>query len=107
MIAGLVTTRQRPHTAKGILFLLLEDEGGMVNVVVRKELYEAYRELYRMEPLIVVQGVLESRDLRLNLVAEAAWPLRDFLPDVVKDGPAQRVHAALNALKAPPSHNYR
>lgn len=106
-IAGLVTTRQRPQTAKGILFLLMEDEGGMVNVVVRRELYEASRELFRTEPLIVVQGILECRSGRLNLVAEEAWPLRDFLPDVVKEGPAQRVHAALNAWKAPPSHNYR
>lgn len=106
-VAGLVTTRQRPGTAKGILFLLLEDEGGMVNVVVRKELYEAHRELYRAEPLLVVQGILERQTRRINLVAEEAWPLRDFLPDVVKEGPAQRVHQALAEWKAPPSHNYR
>ena len=56
-VAGLVTTRQRPETAKGILFLLLEDEFGMINVVVRKELYEAQRELYRTEPLLVVGGL--------------------------------------------------
>lgn len=107
IVAGLVTTRQRPQTAKGILFLLLEDEGGMVNVVVRRELYEAHRELYRTEPLVLVQGILERQARRLNLVAEEAWALRDFLPDVVKEGPAQRVHQALAQWKAPPSHNYR
>ena len=79
----------------------------MVNVVVRKELYEAQRELYRTEPLIVIQGVLECRARRLNLVAEEAWALRDFLPDVVKEGPAQRVHQALAQWTGPPAHNYR
>jgi len=106
-VAGLVTTRQRPMTAKGILFLLLEDEGGMVNVVVRRELYEAHRELYRTEPLLVIEGLLERGTRRINLVAETAAPLRDLLPDLVKDGPARRVHQALAEWKPPPSHNYR
>ena len=102
-----MTTRQRPETAKGILFLLLEDEFGMINVVVRKELYEAQRELYRTEPLLVVAGTMDRRERGLNVVAAEAWPLTDALPDAVKNAAGQRAHAALQRFAAPPSHNYR
>ena len=106
-VAGLVTTRQRPETARGILFLLLEDETGMVNVIVSPELYEAHRDLYRGEPLLAVRGVLESRARRLNLVAEEAWPLTESLPDAVKSSAARRVHEAIREFDAPEGHNYR
>ena len=105
-VAGLVTTRQRPMTAKGILFLLLEDETGMVNVVVRKELYEEHREIYRAEPLLALRGVLERRARRLNLVAEEAVPLTEALPDAMKSAANQRVHEALRDWKPPASHNF-
>ncbi len=106
-VAGLVTTRQRPGTAKGILFLLVEDETGMLNIVVKPELYEAQRELYRSEPLLAVSGILERRERRLNLVAEEAWPLTDFLPDAVKSAAGRRAHEAVQGFQAPASHNYR
>jgi error-prone DNA polymerase len=106
-VVGLVTTRQRPQTARGILFLLLEDETGMVNVVVRPELYEAHRELFRTEPLLMIRGVLERRDLRLNLLAQEAWPLTEFLPDAVKSAAARRAATAMRDFTPPPSHNYR
>lgn len=104
---GLVTTRQRPETARGILFLLLEDETGMVNVVVRPDIYETQRELFRAEPLLMVRGVLERRDLRLNLLALEAWPLTEFLPDAVKSAAARRAATAMREFTPPPSHNYR
>jgi error-prone DNA polymerase len=106
-VAGMVTTRQRPETAKGILFLLLEDEGGMVNVVVRPELQAAQRELYRAEPLLVIKGVLERKALRLNLVAQEAWPLTEALPDAAKSAAARRAHDALQGFEAPDAHNFR
>jgi error-prone DNA polymerase len=106
-VAGLVTVRQRPGTAKGILFLLLEDEGGMVNVVVRPELQEQQRELWQAEMLMIVRGVLESRERRLNLVAHEAWPLTEMLPDRVKSAAARRVHESVKSLEPPQPHNYR
>ena len=106
-VVGLVTTRQRPQTARGILFLLLEDETGMVNVVVRPDIYEAHRELFRQEPLLMVRGVLERRDLRLNLLAMEAWPLTEFLPDAVKSSAARRAATAIRDFTPPPGHNYR
>jgi error-prone DNA polymerase len=59
-IGGLVVARQRPGTAKGIVFLLLEDEHGTVNVIVPPDLYERTRLTVRTEPLVVVQGRLEK-----------------------------------------------
>ncbi|MFN8585250.1 MAG: error-prone DNA polymerase [Dehalococcoidia bacterium] len=60
-VAGLVVCRQRPMTAKGIIFLLLEDEFGMVNVLVSRELSEQFKDQIRTEPFILVRGVLEER----------------------------------------------
>ena len=58
-VGGLVIARQRPQTAGGIMFLLLEDEHGTLNVIVSRELYERRRPLLRAEPLLVVGGRLE------------------------------------------------
>jgi len=58
-VAGLVVARQRPATAGGIVFLLLEDETGTINVVIKPDLHERQRLLVRAEPLLVVEGVLE------------------------------------------------
>ena len=69
-VAGLVVCRQRPGTAKGFVFLLLEDEYGMANVVVQPGLYTRYRSLVRVEPFIRVRGRLERRDGTTNLLAE-------------------------------------
>jgi error-prone DNA polymerase len=106
-IAGIVTTRQRPETAKGILFLLVEDETGTINVVVRKEIHEAHRELYRAEPFIIIQGLLDRREGQHNLVAEEAWSLLEVLPDPVKSASGRRVHQAITGLHTPRPHNFR
>ncbi len=58
-IAGLVIARQRPGTAKGIVFLLFEDEWGTVNLIVPPDVYERQRALVRTEPLLLARGRLE------------------------------------------------
>ncbi len=58
-IGGLVVARQRPGTAKGVCFLLLEDETGTVNLVVPPNVYERDRTVVRAEPLVVAEGILE------------------------------------------------
>jgi error-prone DNA polymerase len=58
-VAGLVIARQRPSTAKGVTFLLLEDELGTVNLIVPPALYERRRALVRGEPLLLATGRLE------------------------------------------------
>jgi error-prone DNA polymerase len=58
-IGGLVVARQRPGTAGGIVFVLLEDEHGTINLIVPPAVYERYRLLVRTEPLLLVEGKLE------------------------------------------------
>ncbi len=70
MVAGLVVARQRPATAHGILFLLIEDETGMINGVVRPQVYERHRAVLRADPLVLVRGRLERRDRNLNVLVE-------------------------------------
>jgi error-prone DNA polymerase len=62
-IGGLVVARQRPGTAKGIVFILLEDEFGTVNLIVPPPLYERRRLLVRSEPLLLAEGRLEKLPL--------------------------------------------
>jgi error-prone DNA polymerase len=56
---GLVVARQRPGTASGVVFVLLEDEVGVINLVVPPPVYERHRLLVRTEPLLLVEGKLE------------------------------------------------
>jgi len=77
-----VVARQRPETAKGFIFVLLEDEAGMVNVIVRPDVYEQYRTAVRGEPLLWVRGKLAKDDGTVNVLAEEAQGLR---PDGMGD----------------------
>ena len=60
--------RQRPATANGIVFMLLEDEHGLTNLVVQPEVYERHRALVRGEPLLAARGRLEKVGLNINVV---------------------------------------
>jgi len=75
-VAGLVVARQRPETAKGFIFVLLEDEAGMVNVIVRPDVYERHRTAIRGEPLLWVRGKLAKDDGTVNVIAEEARGLK-------------------------------
>lgn len=69
-VAGLVTLRQRPQTASGVVFLTLEDEDGVTNVVVWNELAERQRRELRESQLLAVEGRLESRGGVRHLIAK-------------------------------------
>ena len=69
-VAGLVVARQRPETAKGFVFVLLEDEGGMSNVIVRPDVYDRYRAAVRGEPFLWIRGKLAKDDGTVNVLAE-------------------------------------
>jgi error-prone DNA polymerase len=68
-VVGAVTTRQKPQTAKGVVFLLLEDETDVINVVVNPALYKAERVAIRNEPILRVRGRIERHGKVVNLVA--------------------------------------
>jgi error-prone DNA polymerase len=61
-VAGSVIVRQRPGTAKGFVFLSLEDETGIANVIVTPPLFERYRLVLVTEPFLLVEGVLQKQD---------------------------------------------
>jgi error-prone DNA polymerase len=78
-VAGAVVVRQRPGTAKGFVFLNLEDETGLVNVVVPPPLFHRYRLILVQEPFLYVEGTLEHRDDVISVRAGRIQPLRSEL----------------------------
>ncbi|MEC9073325.1 MAG: error-prone DNA polymerase, partial [Myxococcota bacterium] len=69
-IAGLVICRQRPGSAKGVFFLTLEDEHGMMNVVVMPDLFEDNRMLLVTAPALLIEGALEHLQGVRNVLAQ-------------------------------------
>jgi error-prone DNA polymerase len=74
-VGGLVVTRQRPGTAKGFVFLTLEDETGLVNVIVNPAVYERNRRLIRSANSLVIEGTLQKEQGCIDLLAKRFWPL--------------------------------
>jgi len=124
-VAGLVVARQRPETASGVVFMLLEDEYGPVNLIVTPALYERRRHLVRAEPLILAHGRLERppagggtinvlvRDLRTldeELAGIAAAPVarlpeREARPSAQEPAERQVAAAGFRAV-APPVQSF-
>jgi error-prone DNA polymerase len=69
-VAGMVITRQRPGTAKGFVFLTLEDETGISNVIIRPDLFDRERMVVVRQPFLIVDGVLQHQDGVLSVRAE-------------------------------------
>src|SRR5271157_3846712 len=69
-IGGLTVCLQMPPTAKGFAFLTLEDEEGLVNVVLRPDVYKTYRQIVRLEPLILIEGTIQKEDGVTNVIAK-------------------------------------
>jgi error-prone DNA polymerase len=71
--AGAVICRQQPSTAKGVVFLTLEDETGFVNVVLWPTVWTTYRVLVKTSPILGVTGRLESQQGVAHLIADHVW----------------------------------
>ena len=69
-VAGVVTHRQRPHTASGMIFLNLEDETGLLNVVCRAGMWRRYRSIGRRAVALIVRGTVEKGDGVVALMAD-------------------------------------
>ena len=72
-IGGLVITRQRPGTAKGFVFLTIEDETGLVNVIVRPDVYERFRRTIRASQCLIVEGVLQKESGVIDVIMKRCW----------------------------------
>jgi error-prone DNA polymerase len=86
-VGGLVVTRQHPMTAKGTVFLALEDETGMVNVTLWPNVWERLRGVVRRHALLLVDGELQREGNVVNLVARDIKPLPEVVATV--GGPEQ------------------
>jgi len=85
-VAGIVTHRQRPATARGVTFLNLEDETGLVNVICGVGLWRRYRPTLRDHSALIVRGILErSPEGVVSVVADAVEGLGVNVPDASRD----------------------
>jgi len=85
VVAGLVLVRQRPGSAKGVIFMTLEDEGGIANVIVWPKVFEKYRALVLGSRFVKVSGRIQSEQGVIHVVAdhvEDVTPLLTTLSDV-------------------------
>ncbi len=116
--AGMVVCRQRPGTAKGFVFLLIEDETGLANVVIQPQLYDAKRSTVRGAAYVLVRGRVQLRSGTLNLLAEDIEPLniartgssphpplRNGQPGNPHD-PREQPLPRTAELATPPSHDF-
>jgi error-prone DNA polymerase len=74
-VAGLVIVRQRPQTAKGIVFVSLEDETGIANLVVMPDVYERCRPVVRGSPFLLARGEVERSGQVVNVRVSSVAPL--------------------------------
>ena len=91
-VAGMAVARQRPSTAKGIVFMLLEDEHGQLNLIVPPQVYEEHRAIVRGEPLILARGRFERVGRNENVLVESVETLGPLARRVANEA---EVHAAL------------
>jgi error-prone DNA polymerase len=75
VVGGLVTHRQRPMTANGVVFVNLEDETGLVNVICTRPVWERFGPVARSSPGLLVRGKLEKADGAINVLAVTIEPL--------------------------------
>ncbi|MGK7663975.1 MULTISPECIES: OB-fold nucleic acid binding domain-containing protein [unclassified Marinovum] len=88
-VAGLVILRQRPGTAKGVIFVTLEDETGVVNVIVWRKLYERFRRAVIAGRLLRVTGRVQREAGVIHVIAEEVEDISamlDSLLDVTDPG---------------------
>jgi error-prone DNA polymerase len=102
-VAGLVVARQRPHTAKGYVFILLEDEAGMINAIVKPDIFDRDRIAIRGEPFLWILGRLAKDDGSFNIIAEEVRPL-NLRRSVAPPAPDTRHPAPFSFLRSLRQH---
>jgi error-prone DNA polymerase len=81
-VAGAVITRQRPGTAKGFVFLSLEDETGIANIIVNPDVFAIYKRVIVDEPYLLVEGILQNQDGAVSVKADRVEGLKHTGPTV-------------------------
>ena len=83
-VAGLVILRQRPGTAKGVIFLTLEDETGVVNIIVWRAMYERFRRAVIAGRMLRVTGRLQRAHSVTHIIAEQIEDISHLLDRLVQ-----------------------
>jgi error-prone DNA polymerase len=83
-VAGVVTHRQQPETAAGTIFLNLEDETGLINVICPPGVWKRYRKIARVSPALRIRGLLERHQGVINVLAQRIEALPIALADALK-----------------------
>ena len=83
--AGMTVARQRPSTAKGVVFMLLEDEHGQVNLIVPSAVYDRFRATVRAEPLVLARGRFERVGENRNVLVSEIESLGRLARDVAEN----------------------
>lgn len=86
-VAGIVICRQRPGTAKGVIFLTLEDETGIANIIVWAKVFERFRRAVVAGRCLRIRGRLQREGSVVHLVAEAIEDISALLDRIVSIGP--------------------
>jgi error-prone DNA polymerase len=95
-IAGLVTVRQRPGTAKGVVFMTLEDETGVANVVVWRDMFEAHRKTVMSAAFLVVRGQVQRAGAVIHLVSAGFEDLTGRLSELREDQREIKAHSRVD-----------
>jgi error-prone DNA polymerase len=83
-VGGVVTHRQQPETASGVIFLNLEDETGLVNVICTPDVWKRYRRVARTAPALEIRGLLEKYQGVVNVLARRVVALPLGLSDLLR-----------------------
>jgi single-strand DNA-binding protein len=102
VVAGLVLVRQRPGTAKGVIFVTLEDETGVSNVIVWRKVYERFRRAVIAGRCLRVTGRLQREGAVTHVVAETIEDISWMLDELLREVPvAEAVHTPAKAGDQP------
>ena len=94
-VAGLVLVRQRPGTAKGVIFVTLEDETGIVNVIVWRKIYERFRRAVIAGRCLRVTGRLQREGAVTHVIADEVEDISWMLDELLRE------HAVAKAVHTP------
>ena len=86
-VAGVVTLRQRPMTAKGVAFLTLEDETGTINIICWNNIYNKFHKEILLSKLLLIDGLMQKEHEVINIIAQSIKDiskLLELLPKIDK-----------------------
>ena len=106
-VAGLVLARQRPGSAKGVIFATLEDETGVANIIVWPKTYAAYRRIVLTARLLIVTGKLQREGIVIHLVADKLEDASPLLDELSADGRFTAAATGADEARRPPAPDAR